>query len=98
MRSIILAIAALSTAVLAQQATGPNPFKVPPGFSLTAGKPTNIQWTPTTQGTVTLRLREGANSDLSAGTVIGCELNSPNTYSAGKAKIANRPSRSQSAQ
>lgn len=79
MRSIFLAIAAFSTAVLAQTATGPNPFKVPQGFSFTAGKPTDIQWNPTTPGTVTLRLREGANSDLSSGTVIGCKHNTHGT-------------------
>ena len=37
---------------------------------LTAGKPSTITWKPTTSGTVTLTLREGANSDLSQGSVI----------------------------
>ena len=81
MRYIVLAIAAFSTMILAQQAAGPNPFKVPQGFALTAGKPTNIEWNPTTGGTVTLRLREGANSNLTPGTVIGCKLNNTqNTF------------------
>jgi len=51
-------------------AANPNPFNVPQGFALTAGKPTTLTWTPTTPGTVTLRLRQGASNNLEAGTVI----------------------------
>ena len=76
MRSTLFAIAAFSTIILAQTSAGPNPFKVPQGFSLTAGKPTTLQWDPTTGGTVTIRLREGANSNLTPGTIIGCKPNS----------------------
>ena len=95
MRFIFLAFAAYSAAVLAQTTTGPNPFKVPQGFSLTAGKPMNIQWTPTTSGTVTLRLRNGANSDLNSGTVIGCKLNIHRTWSRGRTELITRPYTSQ---
>lgn len=66
--SILPLVAVLLSSVLAQ--TTDNAFKIPEGFSITAGKPTTLEWTPTTPGTVTLRLREGANSDLSPGTVI----------------------------
>ena len=48
-----------------------NPINVPKeGLMFTAGKPTTFTWNPTTSGTVTLRLREGASSDLSGGTLI----------------------------
>ena len=63
--SIFSALAAVSLAA------NPNPFDIPPqGLSFTAGQPTTLKWTPTTSGTVTLRLRQGASSDLEAGTVI----------------------------
>jgi len=52
-------------------AANPNPFNIPSqGFALTAGQPTTLTWTPTTPGTVTLRLRQGASNNLEAGTVI----------------------------
>ena len=64
----VLALAGFVAVALA--ASGPNPFNVPEGFSLTAGKPTTLKWDPTTPGTVTLRLREGASNDLNEGSVI----------------------------
>ena len=41
---------------------------------VTAGKPATIQWTPTTQGPVSLTLRSGAKSNLDKGTVIACKF------------------------
>ena len=68
MRLLLLGVlGALSWVALA---ANPNPFNVPEGFSLTAGKPTTLKWTPTTPGTVTLRLREGPSNNLNEGTVI----------------------------
>ena len=64
----ILALAGF--VAIALTASNPNPFNVPDGFSLTAGKPTTLRWTPTTPGTVTLRLRQGASNDLNEGSVI----------------------------
>lgn len=67
----ILSLFALFAAVIAQQGSGDNPFKIPPGgISFTAGQPATISWTPTTGGTVTLKLREGAASALNTGTTI----------------------------
>ena len=64
----------LVAVVSAQQSSGANPFKIPtPGYLLKAGSPTTFNWTPTTSGTVTLQLRDGANGDLNTGTVIQCE-------------------------
>ena len=65
----ILALLAGCVAV-ALAASNPNPFNVPEGFSLTAGKPTTLRWNPTTPGTVTLRLRQGASNNLDEGSVI----------------------------
>ncbi|KAL8799968.1 MAG: hypothetical protein Q9182_005505 [Xanthomendoza sp. 2 TL-2023] len=48
----------------------PNPFTLPPGFMINAGQPTTITWQPTTGGTVSIRLRSGASSNLEEGTVI----------------------------
>ena len=64
----ILALAAMVAVALA--ASSDNPFAVPPGFSLTAGKPTTLKWDPTTPGTVTLVLRQGASNNLDKGSVI----------------------------
>lgn len=53
---------------------GPNAFKIPPeGLMSSAGKTTNLQWTPTTDGTVTLILRSGASNNLNEGAVIACK-------------------------
>lgn len=75
----ILSIFALvASAVVAQQtSSGDNAFKIPPGgIAFTAGQPATISWTPSTQGTVTLKLREGAASALNPGTIIKCKLSS----------------------
>ena len=68
--SILPLVTLLFSSLLAQAAD--NAFKIPPGFSVTAGQPTTIEWDPTTPGTVTLTLRDGASSDLNPGTVIKC--------------------------
>lgn len=62
----------LFSSVLAQTTSGDNAFKNTPGFSITAGQQTTIEWDPTTSGTVTLTLREGASNALTSGTVIQC--------------------------
>lgn len=68
-RSLIVALVGAPLLALAQNA---NPFKIPPGFSATAGQPLDLQWNPTTQGTVTLVLRSGSSNDLAEGTIIAC--------------------------
>lgn len=71
----ILSLFALVAAAVAQQGSGDNAFKIPPGgIAFTAGQPATISWTPSTGGTVTLKLREGAASALNPGTVIKCKL------------------------
>lgn len=71
----ILSLFALIAAAVAQQGSGDNAFKIPPGgITFTAGQPATISWTPSTGGTVTLKLREGAASALNPGTVIKSKL------------------------
>ncbi|KAL8902617.1 MAG: hypothetical protein Q9207_004544 [Kuettlingeria erythrocarpa] len=73
MRISLLYIASSVVALAAAQEKA-NPFTLPPGFMITAGQPTTITWDPTTQGTVSIRLREGASSNLEEGTVVASRI------------------------
>ncbi|KAK6437198.1 hypothetical protein LTR95_006614 [Oleoguttula sp. CCFEE 5521] len=58
-----------------------NAFIVPTsGISGTAGQTLNLQWTPTTSGTVSLILRSGASSDLNKGTTIASNIQNSGSY------------------
>lgn len=72
MRISLLYIASFVVGLAAAQERA-NPFTLPPGFMITAGQPTTITWDPTTQGTVSIRLRAGASSNLEEGTVVACQ-------------------------
>ncbi|KAK0510821.1 hypothetical protein JMJ35_006373 [Cladonia borealis] len=76
----ISALACLLAAVVAQTSTGPNPPTVSSGFTVTAGQPATLTWTPTTSGPVTLTLRSGAASDLNTGTVIASGIPNSGKY------------------
>ena len=53
---------------------GPNYFITPTnGYLLYAGQPYIFKWQPTTNGTVTLTLRNGTAGDLSPGIVLAGE-------------------------
>jgi hypothetical protein len=69
MRFINLLLVAFSALAVAQN---PNPI-VPLEGTVTAGQPTTIKWTPTTEGTITLSLRSGPASNLGPPTVIACK-------------------------
>lgn len=70
------AVAALATVAYAQT----NPFSYPvAGNTLQAGSTVNIKWNPTTQGTVTLVLRNGVATDLNPGTKIACKSTPTNS-------------------
>ncbi|KAK7564544.1 Ser-Thr-rich glycosyl-phosphatidyl-inositol-anchored membrane family-domain-containing protein [Phyllosticta citricarpa] len=57
-------------------AAGENAFVVPmSGFNPEAGKDTTIQWEPTAGKTITLKLRQGASSNLGSGTTIAAHSN-----------------------
>ena len=72
MRVSLLYVASSFLALVAAQER-PNPFTLKPDFMINAGEPTTITWEPTTDGTVSIRLRAGASSNLEEGTVIACE-------------------------
>lgn len=69
---ILPALSALTAFASAQTAGGPNSFMIPmpAGYTLTAGQPTTFTWDNLSGSTVTLKLRDGASSNLNAGTTI----------------------------
>jgi hypothetical protein len=71
MRFSVLLFSAFSAYAVAQSASGPNAFNVPPGgYQLTAGQPVTLTWSNIQGSTVTLQLRSGSPGALDAGTVI----------------------------
>ena len=57
-----------------------NPFTIPrSGFSFKAGEASDINWSPTTNGTVSIILRSGPNSNFDHGEIVACtsSLNIP---------------------
>lgn len=69
MKLSISLLAALAATVLG--ADNPNPFKIPEaGLNTKAATTLNLQWNPTTSGTVSLILRSGASSNLDEGAYI----------------------------
>lgn len=62
-------------------AAGENAFIVPmSGFNPEAGKDSTIQWDPTAGKTVTLKLRQGASSNLDSGTTIAANIPNDGSY------------------
>jgi len=80
--SLALVASALAALVSSQATEGNNAFSVPASgdYLLTAGKPQTFNWTKLSGSTVTLQLRDGDRSDLSAGTVIVANLPNTGTY------------------
>lgn len=75
-RSILYALAS-ATLAWAQS----NPFTVPSGgLNASAGQSLTLKWNPTTQGTVSLYLREGASSNLNNGTAIATSIQNSGSY------------------
>jgi hypothetical protein len=69
-RSFFVALLSAPLLVWAQS----NPFNVPTtGYNATAGQSLSLSWKPTTSGTVSLLLREGASNDLSTVSTIACQ-------------------------
>ncbi|KAK5016678.1 hypothetical protein LTR16_002547 [Cryomyces antarcticus] len=77
----VLALAG-NAAVLAQTfADYQNPFNIPStGIAFTAGQPTTLNWQPTTSGTVTLVLRQGASNNLAQGAIIQSKIPNSGSY------------------
>ena len=74
-------LALLSAPLLSLAQSGANPFNIPPeGLSASGGEPLELNWEPTTDGTVTLVLRSGSSNDLNEGTVIESGLDNSGSY------------------
>lgn len=58
-----------------------NPFTIPrSGFSFTAGEASDINWSPTTNGTVSIILRSGPNSNFDHGEIVASHISNTGTY------------------
>lgn len=67
-----LAIAVFAAVVSASSHA--NPFNVPQGgYTFTVGQATTLNWTPTTGGTVSLRLQHGDVTTANTGMSIVCK-------------------------
>ncbi|KAL4944349.1 Ser-Thr-rich glycosyl-phosphatidyl-inositol-anchored membrane family-domain-containing protein [Aspergillus oleicola] len=79
MRSMLfVALSAIATLVAARE----NPFNIPrDGYSFTAGESTTLNWDPTTEGTVTLKLQWGSSAfTSSSGTTIASNIANSGSY------------------
>ncbi|BDD57871.1 hypothetical protein MPDQ_004076 [Monascus purpureus] len=79
MRSVLyLALSALAAVAVADS---PNPFNIPGhGYTFTVGEPTTLSWSPTTEGTVTLKLLTGAVTNPKDGTTIASSIPNSGSY------------------
>ncbi|KAF2147801.1 hypothetical protein K461DRAFT_298416 [Myriangium duriaei CBS 260.36] len=76
--SSVVAVLAAPLLALAQEQ---NPFKVPTaGYNTAAGQTLTLNWTPTTSGTVSLYVREGAASNLNPGTEIATNIQNSGSF------------------
>lgn len=58
-----------------------NPFTIPrSGFSFKAGEASDIEWSPTTNGTVSIILRSGPSSNFGHGEIIASHISNTGTY------------------
>ena len=76
MRLLCLLLVLLAPITLAQTESfnkDQNPFTIPrSGFSFTAGEASDINWSPTTNGTVSIILRSGPSSNFDHGEIVAC--------------------------
>lgn len=58
-----------------------NPFTIPrSGFSFKAGEASDINWSPTTNGTVSIILRSGPSSNFDHGEIIASHISNTGAY------------------
>ena len=75
MRFVYIAASAFAAVVSAQVGGTENPFNVPQGgYEFNAGEPTTLQWDPTTDGTVTIKLQYGDEITPDSGIILAGEL------------------------
>ncbi|OGE48262.1 hypothetical protein PENARI_c030G04936 [Penicillium arizonense] len=73
------AVAAL--AAIASASSKDNSFNIPTnGYTFKVGESTTLTWTPSTTGTVTLRLQWGAVTTANSGTVIASNIANDGSY------------------
>ncbi|KAJ6041608.1 uncharacterized protein N7446_010511 [Penicillium canescens] len=73
------AVAAL--AAIASASSTDNSFNIPTdGYTFKVGEPTTLTWTPSTSGTVTLRLQWGAVTTANSGSVIASNIANDGSY------------------
>ena len=78
----VTAVIALLSAPFLALAQQPNPFKIAYGaesVTPTVGQPYKLEWTPTTDGTISLILRWGPSDNLADGIPLVCESRSAPT-------------------
>lgn len=77
----IFALATGLFAAFATAASTPNPFIQPvSGSAFTADQTNTLEWTPSTSGTVSLRLQWGALTTATEGIAIACTFFFPYYY------------------
>ncbi|KAJ6019350.1 hypothetical protein N7522_001417 [Penicillium canescens] len=73
------AVAAL--AAIASASSTDNSFDIPTnGYTFKVGEPTTLTWTPSTSGTITLRLQWGAVTTANSGSVIASNIANDGSY------------------
>ncbi|KAJ5987667.1 hypothetical protein N7522_011915 [Penicillium canescens] len=73
------AVAAL--AAIATASSTDNSFDIPTnGYTFKVGEPTTLTWTPSTSGTITLRLQWGAVTTANSGSVIASNIANDGSY------------------
>ncbi|GIZ40598.1 hypothetical protein CKM354_000393100 [Cercospora kikuchii] len=78
-RSLLLALASAFAAYAQVQSTGPNAF-TNTAYNAVAGQTLTLTWTPSTEGTVSLILRTGANNDLDTVETIASNIPNSGSY------------------
>ncbi|PGH09623.1 hypothetical protein AJ79_05679 [Helicocarpus griseus UAMH5409] len=81
MRSILYLAVSAFAAFAAAQSGRDNAFNIPKdGYHFAAGKPTQLSWEPTTEGTVTLKLQKGQNTTPQDGIIIADKIPNSGSY------------------
>ncbi|KAJ6019934.1 hypothetical protein N7499_004176 [Penicillium canescens] len=73
---VVVALAAIASA-----SSTDNSFNIPTnGYTFKVGEPTTLTWTPSTSGTVTLRLQWGVVTTANSGSVIASNIPNDGSY------------------
>lgn len=79
--STLVSIAlSFATVVFAQQKTGQNAFTHPLGGTIDASEPLTLKWTPTTTGTVTIKLLKGPTTNILDIDIVATYIENSGSY------------------